>query len=268
MDQKKRIENRISEVLNKGEKVLVGLLPYGDPNLEVSQKLVDIYLESGVDIVEFALPSENPFVDSNQIKKSGYRALNNEPNIEKYFNSIQLIRESYPNEPFEVMAYSDAVYKLGMENFVKGLVTADIDAHLLADSVFLEPDLVSKLDGLLNKQKISRIRFMPYPFKPDLLGDITQHGEGFMILQSIADENGNRPNVAIDNKHLVKKVRQANKDVAIILAYGIRDSQRAEEAVKTKADGIIVGTSLVELIGELDFQSLRKKIKEIKQALN
>lgn len=267
MQSKNRIDERIQAVLKRGEKVLVGLIPFGDPNLEVSTRLVDVYLESGVDIVEFALPSDNPFVDSQQISDSGARALRGEPNILKHLEQIKKIRQKYPQEPFEVMAYSDALQKASMENFVAGMAEADIDAHLLADSVYREKSEVEELEMLLRAADIYRIHFMPHPFQDDLLEDIGRDGKGFMILQSIADEDGNRARVAPENKNLVKRVRESGTRAAIILAYGIRDGARSKEAVATGADGIIVGTSFVELIGNEDYNGLSKRIREIKTAL-
>lgn len=267
MVSKNRIDTRIEEVLSRGEKVLVGLVPFGDPNLEVSSKLVDVYLESGVDIVEFALPSDDPFVDSKQIKDSGARALKAEPNILKYLERIKIIREKYPEEPFEVMAYSDALKKAGMDKFVAAMAEAQVDAHLLADSVYQKKNEMEKLDDLLRAEGMFRIRFMPHPFREGLLEDISTEGRGFMILQSIADENGDREKVAPENEVLVHRVKATGTKAAIIFAYGIRDAERTKEAVATGADGIIVGTSFVEFIGNEDYSGLSDRIKEIKGAL-
>lgn len=267
MSAANRIDTRINEVRKRGEKVLVGLIPFGDPNLDVSDKLVDVYIESGVDIVEFALPSDDPFVDSQQIKDSGQRALGAEPDILKYLEKIKKIREKYPQEPFEVMAYSDSLNKAGMDQFVAGLAEAQVNAHLLADSIYREKTEIEKLEDLLISEGLYRIRFMPYPFREDLLDDIAKNGKGFMILQSITGENGKRERVAPENKDLVDRVRATGTEAAIILAYGIRDAERTKEAVFTGADGIIVGTSFVELIGKEDYRGLSDRIKEIKNAL-
>lgn len=268
MQRRNRIDQRFEEVLQRGEKVLVGLIPFGDPNLEVSEKLADVYIEAGADIVEFALPSDDPFVDSQQIKDSGARALSSEPDILKYLEVIKRIRAKYPDEPFEVMAYSDALKKAGLKDFVDGLAAADVDAHLLADSIYQEPAMIEELDQLLKEADIYRIRFMPHPFRDDLLPDVGENGRGFMILQSLTDPDGSRPTVKPGNKDLVERVRQTGTQASIILAYGIRDPQRTKEAVQTGADGIIVGTSFVEYIGDEDYDGLRQQIRSIKEALS
>ncbi len=266
-ENKNRLDARIEKCRDNHEGILVGLIPFGDPDLEVSAHLVDVYLEAGVDIVEFALASEDPFVDSRQIKESGARALAKEPDLLKHFEKIKHIRQAYPQEPFEVMAYSDAKNKVGVQRLVREMQEADIDAHLLADSVFCEKAVIAQLEDLLTAAKIYRIRFMPHPYREHLLEDIGSAGKGFMILQSIADANGMRPRVAPENKGLVERVRASGTKAAIILAYGIRDEERASEAAATGADGIIVGTSFVELISQADYNGLSRQIKAIKNAL-
>ena len=261
-----RLEKRIQEVLAKNERILVGLVPFGDPNLDMSRRIVDQYLDNGVDIVELALPSEDPYVDSQQIKQSNTRALQTEPDLKKHLETILQIRKEYPKEPFEVMAYHDTLDMVGKQAFVKALEDADIDAHLLADSIYQTTDYIRELDDLLQKAAIPRIRFRPHPLREDVLTDIQKFGQGFMILQSIADEKGQRPIVAQENQLLVKKVKDSGTKAAVILAYGIRDGKRTKEAVASGADGIIVGTAFIEKIAEQNFESLKELIIEIKQA--
>ncbi|HEY59635.1 MAG TPA: tryptophan synthase subunit alpha [Anaerolineae bacterium] len=261
-----RIAERIQQVLDKNEKVLIGLIPFGDPDLATSRKLVDLYLDSGVDIVELAMASTNPFVDSKDIFESNQRALNAQPDLQKHLDTIRKIRGDYPNEPLEVMAYSDTLKTIGLKRFVEGLVSANIDAHLLADAIFVNSQLVETLDTILFNEKIYRIRFMPHPFREELLTDIRENAKGFLILQSIANQKGQRPRVNPNNEQLVWRIHRSNTHAAVILAYGIRDGERTQEAVQTGCEGIIVGTAFVRKIANDDLQGLAELIREIKEA--
>jgi tryptophan synthase alpha chain len=261
-----RLDQRKKDVAAKGEKVLVCLLPLGDPDLDTSRRLVDIYKESGVDLVEFGLPSKDPYLDSTQIAESNRRSLEVQPDYDKYFETIKAIRRDYPDEPFEVMAYSDTVKEVGVRRFVDGLQTADMDAHLLADATVIAPDVVQEMDPLLEPHNIYRIRFMPHPFQENLLQDIQENAQGFMILQAIADESGNRETVAEGNRDLINRIRVTNTDAAILLAYGINNGVRAEEAVMLDPDGILVGTAMVDRIAKKDFSDLAGIIRELKGA--
>ena len=261
-----RLDIRKNKVMDRGEKILTCLLPLGDPDLETSRKLVDIYKESGVDIIELGMPSTNPYLDSQQIADSNQRSLQAHPDYSEYFETMVAIRRDYPDEPFEVMAYSDTVNDFGIERFVDSLSEAEIDGHLLADATVIAPEIIQDMDPLLEPLGIFRIRFMPHPFQENLLPDIGENGRGFVILQSIADTSGERATVSEVNEALIKRIRSTETRAAILIAYGINNGNRAEEAVKLDPDGILVGTAMVNRIAASDFDDLRRIIQELKAA--
>ncbi len=262
-----RLDIRIQDVLGRGEKFLCCVLPLGDPDLKTSRNILEIFLQSGVDIVELMLPSQDPYFDSLPIAESNRRALTAQSDYESYFKAIAEIREAYPDEPFEVMTYSDVVKKVGVSQFTKGLRDAEIDAHLLADATAIAPDVIHDMDPLLEDAAIYRIRFMPHPFQENLLEDIGRHARGFMILQSIADDAGDRKKVAEGNRELIGRIRATGTQAAIMLGYGINNPARAKEAVKVDPDGMIVGTAVIERIAAGDYSGLSKLIRGIKDTL-
>jgi tryptophan synthase alpha chain len=261
-----RLDVRRKEVMDRGEKVLTCLLPLGDPDLDTSVKLIDLYLKAGVDVVELGMPSENPYLDSEQIAASNRRSFSAHPDYSEYLQMWKVIRAEYPDEPFEVMAYKDTVETIGMKQFADALAEADFDGHLLADAVVFKPELGESMDELLKPSNIYRIRFMPHPFREDLLPDISENGQGFTILQAIADEAGKREVVAEENRALIERIRSGGTRAAILIAYGINNGDRAREAVALGPDGILVGTSMVNRIADLDFPGLEAIISELKAA--
>ncbi len=260
------LNQRMRDVLARNEKILCAVLPLGDPDFETTHRMVDLFINSGVDIVELMIPSKRPYFDSPQLHQSCQRALDNNPNYEDYLSLIKEIRQNHPEEPFEVMTYSDVVQSLTPEKFVAGLADAKIHAHLLADSIAAPASLVEELDQELEKTGIVRIRFMPHPFREDLLPDIVENGHGFMILQSITDEDGQRPTVDPNNRQLIDRVRASGTDAKILLAYGLRDPQRVREGVALDPDGVIIGTTFMERIAEKDYEGLADLISGIKGA--
>ncbi len=262
-----RLDLRIQDVLGRGEKFLCCVLPLGDPDLKTSRHILEIFLQSGVDIVELMLPSQDPYFDSQPIAESNRRALTAHSDYQMYFKAIAEIRDNYPDEPFEVMTYSNVVKYVGIRQFVDVLCEAEVDAHLLADATAIAPDVIRDMDPLLEDAEVYRIRFMPHPFQENLLEDIGNHARGFMILQSIADESGNRINVAKGNRELVSRIRATGTQAAIMLGYGINNPTRAKEAVKVDPDGMIVGTAIIERIAAGDYRGLSELIRRIKDAI-
>jgi tryptophan synthase alpha chain len=262
-----RLEHRIQEVLRRGEKVLCGVLPLGDPDLQTSQRLVGLFLDAGVDIVELMIPSRDPYFDSSQIYGACRRALRGESAFDVYLDTIGEIRSAFPEEPFEVMTYADVVDELGVERFVQRLDEANIQAHLLADSIAADPSLLREMDSLLARASTPRIRFMPHPFREDLLLDIAENARGFMILQSIADDQGERPTVDPRNRELIDRLREAGTQAAILLGYGVRDPERMQEAVDLNPDGVIVGSAIMDRIADEDFDGLDELLRNLKSVM-
>jgi len=262
-----RIEKRINEVRDRGERYLISLLPLGDPDLNASLELTDLYLQAGSDLIEIAMPSRDPRCDSRQIAEAGARAFENQTDLRPYFDTIRQIRKNHPDEPLEVMFYSDVLLGYGIEGFVEQLAKADVDALLLADSVLLGEDVLGPLDEFLQPTGIPRIRFMPHPFNENLLDDFALNARLFVILQSITDEAGNRPVVDPGNRALVERLKALDMKAAITLAYSINSPERVRESVATGADGIIVGTVLVDLIHDGDYAVLKDFIHSLKQNL-
>jgi tryptophan synthase alpha chain len=217
----KKIEKRMREVLDRGEKIFLSGVPVGYPDIDSTRKIVEIYIKSGVDVVEFSMPSMDPYIDTQTIAESNVKALRSEPELKKYFEVLHSVRQDFPDEPFYMMAYADV---------------------------------------------IRRAYFLQHPYNHDYLLSIKDKAKGFVLLQSVADAQGKRPRVAPENKAVVDCIRQAGLEIPIILGYGINNPERVKEAVQTGADGIIVGTAMIERITGGDYEALSAFIRSIKDA--
>ena len=145
----KKIEKHMQEVLNRGAKILVSGVPVGYPDVDSTRRIVEIYLKSGIDVVEFSMPSPDPYIDTRIIAEANVRSLNLEPALDKYFEVLFKVREDFPDEPFYTMAYADIIQSYGVERFVETIDQIGIDAVELPDREETVLDLVSELDVLL-----------------------------------------------------------------------------------------------------------------------
>jgi tryptophan synthase alpha chain len=262
----KKIEKRIQEVLNRGEKILVSGVPVGYPDVDSTRRIVEIYLKSGIDIVEFSMPSPDPYIDTKMIGDANRQALNLEPELDKYFKVLFKVREDFPEEPFYMMAYADIIRKYGVERFVETIHKMGIDSVELPDKEEDVPDLVSQLDLSLEKTGIYRTYILQHPFDDKYFLSIKNKASGFLLLQSFADSAGKRDKVAPENQHIIEKMKKTHLNVPIILGYGINNPERLKEAVRAGADGVIVGTAMIERINQANYTGLSKFIREMKTA--
>ena len=262
----KKIEKRMREVLSRGEKILVSGVPVGYPDLDSTRRVVETYMRSGIDVVEFSMPSLNPHIDTKIIAESNIQALTLEPDLNRHFDGLAKVREDFPDEPFYMMAYADIINAFGVDRFVKALDELEIDSVELPDKEDAVPELAGELDRALEKAGIYRTYILHHPFDWDFFSNIKDKAHGFVLLQSFADARGRRERVAPVNADIIARMREAGFNTTIILGYGIGNPDRVKEAAKAGADGVIVGTAMIQRIGNADYSGLSQFIREMKAA--
>lgn len=262
----KKIEKRMQDVLSRGEKILVSGVPVGYPDVDSTRRIVELYLKSGIDVVEFSMPSPDPYIDTKIIADANVKALTLEPKLDRYFDAMFKVREDFPDEPFYMMAYADVIRSYGIERFVETICRIGIDALELPDREEAVPDLASQLDTLLEKTGIYRTYILQHPFDEKYFMSIKNKARGFVLLQSFADAAGKREKVAPENEVIIEKMKNTDLKAVIILGYGINHPERVKEAVAVGADGVIVGTAMIERINQSDYSGLSEFIRALKTA--
>ncbi len=262
----KKIEFRMQDVLRRGEKVLVSGVPIGYPDLDSTRRIVEIYIRSGIDVVEFSMASPSPYIDTRVIADSNIKALQVEPILDRHLDALQRIRQDFPEEPFYMMAYADFIRPLGVAPFVARLKEIGVDTLELPDKDEDVPELAAELDNELAKADIYRTYILHHPFDESYFARIRARACGFVLLQSIADAAGRRERVVPENRRIVDSMRQAGLEAKIILGYGVNKPERVREAVATGADGVIVGTAMIEQINSGDYDGLASFIRSMKDA--
>jgi tryptophan synthase alpha chain len=212
------------------------------------------------------MPSPDPYIDTKIIADANVKALTLEPKLDRYFDALFKVREDYPDEPFYTMAYADIIRGYGVERFVETICQIGIDAVELPDKEEKVPDLAGPLDTLLVKTGIYRTYILQHPFDEKYFMSIKNTARGFVLLQSFADAAGRREIVAPENKTIIEKMRNTDLNAAIILGYGINNPERVKEAVQVGADGVIVGTAMIERINQADYTGLSEFIRAMKTA--
>ena len=96
-------KNRISklfDILKTKNKSALGIfITAGDPNIEVSQKILDCLPSNGADFIELGMPFSDPMADGPSIQASSLRALKNGMNLSKTLMMVRKFREKDANTP-------------------------------------------------------------------------------------------------------------------------------------------------------------------------
>src|SRR5688500_16635419 len=81
-----RISEKLSRVLQQGDKALITFITAGDPDMEKTKELVLTVEKAGADIVELGVPYSDPLADGPVIQEASQRALQSGTNLNKIFS--------------------------------------------------------------------------------------------------------------------------------------------------------------------------------------
>lgn len=248
-----------------GRKSFSTVLMIADPHPSVTDELVEIAFSSGVDIVELGIPYANPFLDSPVMHASMRRALAYSQDLDFYLDYLAHIRQLFPRQAFEVMIYADTVRQIGMQRLADSLGSSGMDAVLVADYVNEPRAFLQAWDTCLQPSGVIPIRFVPHLFAPEQMEDLLANSRGFLISQTVTNPDGSRSHVLPGNRVKMESLRKSGIKTPIVAAYGIKTPEHVSQILAMGADGVLIGTSVLEkafTATRADFQAYLISLRE------
>lgn len=240
--------NRIDNVFVKKEsKLFIAYLVCGDPDLNTTFKLMNNLVKSGVDIIELGMPFTDPIADGPIIQKSVERALRKKTSLINVLDLVKKFRKSNKKTPVVLMGYLNPIENLGYEKFAMLSEKSQVDGVLIVDS---PPEESECLEYALSEKNIHSIYLASPTTDKKRLKEISRKSSGYLYYVSLKGITGSKINRVDDISKKIKSIRNmSNKNLPIAVGFGIKDSVTARK-ISRIADGIIIGSSIVELIEE------------------
>jgi len=260
-----RISIRFGQLKEKGKKALIGYLTCGYPDMDTTMQLVTKAQEAGVDIMELGIPYSDPVADGPVIQMASETALQNGVNIDMIFGMVKELRKS-TEIPLVIMAYYNSVFRYGNEKFISGCKDAGVDGLIVPDLPYEERGILA---GFADEAGIDLIPLVA-PTSEDRIKTIASKAKGFVYCVSTMGVTGRRSALSEELGTFMEKVRE-NTDLPLAIGFGISGAEAAAN-VKGLCDGVIVGSAIIEKIGEGEAKgdSLSEVIpfiRELKSAL-
>lgn len=241
--------NRISVVFNdlkkRDKRAFIPFLMAGDPDLNMSKKLVLEAENCGADIVELGIPYNAPLADGPTIQKAGQRGLKNKINFSKIFDLVKEIRFS-SQIPLVLMGYYNLIFNYGVEKFVKESEKSGIDGVIIPDLPLGEDEVLRKYSN-----KLDIILLIAPNSKKKRMKELAKKSQGFIYAVSTLGTTGTRGEISSQLKVMVEQIKEVT-EVPVAVGFGISDPGHVKK-ISGFADGIIVGSAIIkELEANLD----------------
>lgn len=222
---------------------LVAYVTCGDPDLATTREIVLAAIDAGADIIELGVPFSDPVADGPVIQRASERALRNGVSLAQVLKLAAEIREQSQSAGLIVFSYLNPIVRMGMSKFCKVARAAGLDGALVTD---LPVEEAAQYLQEMRKHNLAAI-FLAAPTSPDArLKEIARASGGFVYAVSRTGVTGARKQMTDDARQLVKRLRKVTK-LPVAVGFGISTPGQFE-AVGQFADGVVIGSAIVEII--------------------
>ena len=240
-----RIERRFKDLAAQGETAFIPYITAGDPTLEYTAELVFELEYAGADIIEFGVPFSDPVADGVVNQEAAQRALKHGVSLHDVVGLVKRLRAD-TQIPLVLFTYYNPVLAYGAESFAHDAAEAGVDGVLCVD---LPPEEAGEHKRLLDAKGIATIFLAAPTSSAERLELIARGSTGFVYYVSRTGVTGERADIERSVKGMVAQIKQYG-DRPVAVGFGISNPQQAAE-VAGYADGVIVGSAIVRMVGEL-----------------
>jgi tryptophan synthase alpha chain len=236
-----RIDTRFELLKNQGRKALVCYTTAGFPDRQRSVELLQGLQDAGADVVEVGIPFSDPMADGPIIQASSQQALDQGTTLD---DTLRIISDASLDIPVVLFSYLNPLLAAGPDILVRAK-QAGCDGVLVTD---LPLGADPEREQWFAASELAFIRLIAPTTPPSRMREIGEHGTGFVYLISRRGVTGLQRDIAGDLPETVARVRQATT-LPICVGFGVSTPDHAK-TVATLADGVVVGTALVQAAGE------------------
>ena len=253
---------RFTDTFSRGP-ALVCFITAGDGDTTAN---LDALVEGGADVIELGMPFTDPMADGLAIQAANIRSLGRGTKTADVLQIAAEFRARHPHVPLVLMGYANPMVRRGPEWFADALDKAGVDGVICVD---LAPEEDDDLGPALRERGIAPIRLATPTTDKARLPMVLDKSQGFLYYVSVAGITGKQSAAVADIEANVSRIKQ-HTNLPVAVGFGVRTPEQAE-AIAAVADGVVVGSALVELVaqhGENAPQHLRALTEKLANAVH
>jgi tryptophan synthase alpha chain len=245
---------RLQNAFAKPHAAFVAFITAGDGDTAAN---LDALVAGGADVIELGMPFTDPMADGPAIQAANLRSLGKGTTTADVLQYAYEFRERHPDVPLVLMGYANPMIRRGPEWFAKAAKGAGVDGVICVD---IPPEEDDALGPALRGAGISPIRLATPTTDAKRLPQVLEGSSGFLYYVSVAGVTGLQQAAAGSIEEAVAALKAAT-DIPVAVGFGVREPAQAA-AIAAHADGVVVGSAFVDLVGEYGAKA-PDKLKEL-----
>jgi tryptophan synthase alpha chain len=234
-----RLDRAFAELA--GRPALIPFLMAGDPDAASSGALLEAAAAAG-DVLEVGVPFSDPIADGPTIQRAAQRALAGGTTLVSVLDLVRDLRRA-SGRPVVLLTYLNPIFQRGVERFCHDAREAGVDGVVVPD---LPADEADFLIAPAREADLDTIFLVAPTTSEERIRMAGERSRGFVYCVSLTGVTGARAGVPPEIEVLVRRVK-ASTTRPVCVGFGISTPGQAA-AVGRLADGVIVGSALIDLV--------------------
>jgi tryptophan synthase alpha chain len=246
----------------EGRAALVPYVTAGHPDVHGTVDVLTALTDAGADVLELGIPFSDPLADGPTIQRSSFASLEAGTNVAKVLENVAAFR-ALRDTPVVLFTYLNPVLRFGVERFLAEAADAGANGLLLTD---LPSGADAELEDMVIESPLDLIRLIAPTTAVERVPEVARGGSGFLYYISRTGVTGARRELRSGLDEEVAAVR-ASVELPVAVGFGISTPEQAAR-VAAVADGVVVGSALVQTLGEGGVDAGAAFIASLRSALD
>lgn len=256
------LTRRFHERRSEGRAALVPYVTAGYPGREVTGPLLEALADAGADILELGIPFSDPLADGPTIQRASYQALEGKTTVAGTLEILRAFRAER-DTPVVLFTYLNPVLRYGLEAFSAAAAEAGAQGILLTDlPAGADPEAEATVAGA----GLDLIRLVAPTTTPERLDAVAAGATGFLYYISRTGVTGARTSLREELGEEVRRLRE-RVELPVAVGFGISSPEQAR-AVADVADGVVVGSALIEALDEGGVEGAATFLKGLREGMD
>jgi tryptophan synthase alpha chain len=239
-----RLAAAFARATAEGRAALVTFVTSGDPTPAATPAILSALVAGGADLVELGMPFSDPMADGAAIQAANLRALKAGATVRTTLDAARAFRAAHPDTPLILMGYLNPILAHGADAFARDAAAAGADGVIVVD---MPPEEDADLGPALARAGIARIRLATPTTDAARLPAVLDGAAGFLYYVSVAGITGTQQAGADQIAGAVARLKAATT-LPVAVGFGIRTPEQAAAVARAGADGVVVGSAIVEIV--------------------
>ncbi|KAF8912050.1 bifunctional tryptophan synthase TRP1 [Gymnopilus junonius] len=253
---KKVFETKAAE----GQPALVTFVTAGYPRPEDTVPILLAMEAGGADVIELGVPFSDPIADGPVIQETNTIALKNDMDYTKVLGQLREARMKGLKAPVLLMGYYNPLLAYGEDKSIQDAFEAGANGFIMVD---LPPE---EALGFREKCQRANLSYVPLIAPSTTLSRIeflASIADTFIYVVSKMGTTGSSDKVAMNKElpDIIARIRQY-ATVPLAVGFGVANRGHFETVANAGADGVVIGSRLVNVIKDSPSGEVAKNVEE------